>query len=55
MEINGELDLNSPSQRINMDLLFDKFNLKALNPLGQDVINNIRGLATVGEAKIKGF
>ena len=54
MEINGELDLNSPSQRINMDLLFDKFNLKALNPLGQDVINNIRGLAT-GEAKIKGF
>ena len=54
LEINGELDLNSPSQRINMDLLFDKFNLKALNPLGQDVINNIRGLAT-GEAKIKGF
>ena len=37
-----------------MDLLFDKFNLKALNPLGKGVINNIRGLAT-GNIKIKGF
>ena len=54
LEVNGELDLNSPNQIINLDLLFDEFNLKALNPLGQGVINNIRGVAT-GEAKINGY
>ena len=54
LEVNGELDLNSLNQRISMDLLFNGFNLKALNPLGKGVINNIRGLAT-GNTKIKGF
>ena len=54
LEVNGELDLNSPNQIINLDLLFDEFNLKALNPLGQGVVNNIRGVAS-GEAKINGY
>lgn len=54
LEVNGDLDLDESNQIINMSLLFNDFNLKALNPLGQDVINNIKGLAS-GEINISGF
>lgn len=49
----GNIDLSKKRSTINLDVSFDKFNLKPLNPLGEDVINQIRGLVT-GNAKVTG-
>jgi len=49
----GNLDVSKKRPTINVDVTFDKFNLEPLNPLGEDVINQIRGLVT-GQAKVSG-
>lgn len=49
----GNIDVSKKSSTINLDVDFDKFNLEPLNPLGEDVINKIRGLVT-GKAKVTG-
>ena len=49
----GNLDVSKEKPTINLDVLFDKFNLEPLNPLGEDVINQIRGLVS-GQAKVSG-
>ena len=49
----GEIDVSKNQSTINVDLTFDKFNLQPLNPLGEDVIDNIRGLVS-GKAKVTG-
>ncbi len=49
----GNLDVSRKRPTINLDVTFDKFNLQPLNPLGEDVINQIRGLVT-GQAKVSG-
>ncbi len=49
----GNLDVSKNRPTINLDVYFDKFNLQPLNPLGEDVINQIRGLVT-GQAKVSG-
>ncbi len=41
--INGEVDVSNKRTTILANYSIDKFNIKALNPLGKDVINNIRG------------
>ncbi len=49
----GDIDVSKTKSTIDLDVTFDKFNLKPLNPLGEDVINQIRGLVT-GNAKVTG-
>jgi len=41
--INGEVDFTAINPTVLASYAIDKFNIKALNPLGEDVINNIRG------------
>ncbi len=49
----GEIDVTKNKSSIDLDVTFNKFNLEPLNPLGEDVINNIRGLVS-GQAKVTG-
>lgn len=42
----GDINVNGKQSKIDVDLEFNDFNLKPLNPLLQDVLSNIRGLAT---------
>ena len=49
----GDIDVAKQNSTIAVDVTFNKFNLKPLNPLGEDVINNIRGLVT-GQAMVTG-
>ncbi len=49
----GEIDVSKKNSTIDLDVTFNKFNLEPLNPLGEDVINNIRGLVS-GKAKVSG-
>lgn len=49
----GEIDVAKKNSTIDVDVAFNKFNLETLNPFGQDVINDIRGLVT-GQAKLTG-
>lgn len=49
----GDIDVSKKNSTINLDVFFNKFNLEPLNPLGEDVINKIRGLVT-GQAKVTG-
>lgn len=49
----GNINVSGSQSNINVDLIFNRFNLMPLNPLLQDVLSNIRGLVT-GKAKIKG-
>ena len=49
----GNIDVSKKRPTINLDVDFNKFNLQPLNPLGEDVINQIRGLVT-GKAKVSG-
>ncbi|MDX1701703.1 MAG: hypothetical protein R3250_13840, partial [Melioribacteraceae bacterium] len=49
----GDIDVAKNRSTINLDVAFDKFNLEPLNPLGEDVINRIRGLVS-GNAKVTG-
>ena len=41
--INGEVDISNKKTTILANYAIDKFNISILNPLGEDVINNIRG------------
>ena len=52
--LNGEVDLTSEKPTILASYAIDKFNIKALNPLGEDVINNIRGQIS-GDGIISGL
>ncbi|MCL6295288.1 translocation/assembly module TamB domain-containing protein [Jejuia spongiicola] len=49
----GDISVVGKKSNIDVDLTFNEFNLKPLNPLLQDVLSNIRGLVT-GEAKVVG-
>jgi len=53
LEANGVIDFNKDNPRINVDVAFEEFLLDPLNPLGEGVINNIRGLVS-GNAKVSG-
>ena len=52
--INGEVDLSSKKPTLLANYNFEKFSLEALNPLGKDVINNIRGEVS-GKGVISGL
>ncbi len=49
----GEIDVTKKNSKIDLDVTFNKFNLEPLNPLGEDVINNIKGLVS-GQARVTG-
>ena len=50
---NGIIDFAVKNPTINLDVAFEEFLLDPLNPLGEGVINNIRGLVS-GNAKVTG-
>ncbi|MCB0383692.1 MAG: translocation/assembly module TamB, partial [Psychroserpens sp.] len=49
----GTIDVSDSDSDINLDVTFDEFLLNPLNPFGEGVITNIRGLVT-GKAKVTG-
>lgn len=49
----GDIDVNSNNPSINLDVVFEEFLLDPLDPFGEGVITNIRGLVT-GNAKVTG-
>ncbi|TYA78799.1 translocation/assembly module TamB [Seonamhaeicola marinus] len=49
----GNINVVGRRSRIDVDLDFDDFNLKPLNPLLQDVFSNVRGLVS-GNARVVG-
>ncbi len=50
---NGTIDIAENNPKINLNVDFEEFLLDPLNPLGEGVINNIRGLVS-GNAKVTG-
>ncbi|WP_339625526.1 translocation/assembly module TamB domain-containing protein [uncultured Winogradskyella sp.] len=50
---NGTIDVAEKNPTINLNIDFEEFLLDPLNPLGEGVINNIRGLVS-GNAKVTG-
>ncbi|BAO77536.1 translocation/assembly module TamB domain-containing protein [Winogradskyella sp. PG-2] len=50
---NGTIDVAQRNPTINLNVDFEEFLLDPLNPLGEGVINNIRGLVS-GNAKVTG-
>lgn len=50
---NGSIDVAKNNPRIDLDVVFEEFLLDPLNPLGEGVINNIRGLVS-GNANVTG-
>lgn len=44
----GSIDIDQEDPRIDLNVAFDEFLLDPLNPLGEGVINNIRGLVSGG-------
>ena len=50
---NGTIDVAKRNPSIDVDVAFEEFLLDPLNPLGEGVINNIRGLVS-GNAKVTG-
>lgn len=53
LEATGTIDVAETNPRVNLDVSFEEFLLDPLNPLGEGVINNIRGLVS-GTAKVTG-
>ncbi|NRD20239.1 translocation/assembly module TamB [Winogradskyella eckloniae] len=53
LSAKGNIDVAENNPEINLDVSFDEFMLDPLNPLGEGVINNIRGLVS-GNAKVSG-
>ncbi|WP_299336578.1 translocation/assembly module TamB domain-containing protein [uncultured Psychroserpens sp.] len=49
----GDIDVSSNNSNINLDVNFEEFLLDPLDPFGEGVITNIRGLVT-GNAKVTG-
>ena len=50
---NGTIDVSDNNSNINLDVVFNEFLLDPLDPFGEGIITNIRGLAT-GNAKVSG-
>jgi hypothetical protein len=50
---NGIIDIDQNDPQIDIDVAFDEFLLDPLNPLGEGVISNIRGLVS-GNANVTG-
>lgn len=50
---SGQLNVSKDIQLIDLDIAFNDFNLKPLNPFGEEVITNIRGYVT-GSANVTG-
>ncbi|WP_243878595.1 translocation/assembly module TamB domain-containing protein [Winogradskyella pelagia] len=53
LSAKGIVDVDSKSPNINLDVAFEEFLLNPLNPLGEGVISNIRGLVS-GRAIVSG-
>ena len=49
----GDIDVGGENPKIDLDIDFEEFLLNPLNPFGEGVITNIRGLVT-GNAKVTG-
>ncbi|WP_439152429.1 translocation/assembly module TamB domain-containing protein [Winogradskyella sp.] len=49
----GTIDVKKQNPTIDLDVVFEEFLLDPLNPLGEGVVNNIRGLVS-GNAKVSG-
>ncbi|WP_246296893.1 translocation/assembly module TamB domain-containing protein [Winogradskyella vidalii] len=52
-DAKGTIDIAESNPRIDLDVNFEEFLLDPLNPLGEGVISNIRGLVS-GDAKVTG-
>ena len=53
LDATGFVDVNKNKPNINVDVAFQDFLLDPLNPLGEGVISNIRGLVS-GDVKVSG-
>ncbi|WP_452219350.1 translocation/assembly module TamB domain-containing protein [Lacinutrix undariae] len=53
LDAQGSIDISDNNSNVDLDINFDEFLLNPLNPLGQGVITNIRGLVS-GKAKVSG-
>ena len=53
LSAKGNIDVAESNPIIDLDVVFEEFLLDPLNPLGEGVINNIRGLVS-GNAKVTG-
>ncbi|WP_296344996.1 translocation/assembly module TamB domain-containing protein [Winogradskyella sp.] len=53
LDIQGFVDVNKSRPIIDVDIAFDDFLIDPLNPLGEGVISNIRGLVS-GNAEVTG-
>ncbi len=52
-DAKGMIDVSNQNPTIDLDVTFEEFMLDPLNPLGEGVINNIRGLVS-GFANVRG-
>tara|TARA_R110002111_G_scaffold106025_4_gene164173 strand:+ start:5660 stop:10174 length:4515 start_codon:yes stop_codon:yes gene_type:complete len=53
LDAKGTIDVGQNDPKIDVDVVFEEFLLDPLNPLGEGVINNIRGLVS-GYANVTG-
>ena len=53
LDAKGNIDVGEENPTIDLDVSFEEFLLDPLNPLGEGVISNIRGLVS-GNAKVSG-
>ena len=53
LDATGNIDVSKNRSGIDLDIMFNEFDLEPLNVFGADVINNIRGLAS-GDVKVIG-
>ena len=51
--VNGNINVEKENSSIDVDVTFEEFLLDPLNPLGEGVISDIRGLVS-GDAKVSG-
>lgn len=53
LDAQGNIDVSKKNSNIDLDIVFDEFNLEPLNVFGADVINRIRGEAS-GSVRVTG-
>src|SRR5690606_10754322 len=53
LDATGNIDLSKTRSGIDLDIMFNEFDLEPLNVFGADVITNIRGLVS-GDVKVIG-
>ncbi|WP_411768766.1 translocation/assembly module TamB domain-containing protein [Winogradskyella sp. A3E31] len=53
LDATGVIDVRQSNSSVDLDVVFDDFLLEPLNPLGEGVISNIRGLVS-GQANVSG-